>query len=242
MDRVLFAMSQRIEERHSRLIDKKWKGVILPLPPYLVFGGKAFFRSRGSKVVSEGKGKKMKAYVLDSTALLYEPDMIYKMGFGDTVVVPTAVFKAIDLCKNSDNEYEARAARDIARTFDHLGSYLDLVTGAQLRTGTILRTCTKYEKIRDFTDSIDNRVVGTALKLKGQYPYVAVVSRERKMRDVARAHGLKAKNWPFCLTRLDKVSPMAARAAVDQRHKQQGFLTRLLRTLGAIFCEERSGL
>jgi PhoH-like ATPase len=184
----------------------------------------------------------MKAYVLDSTALLYEPDMIYKMGFGDTLVVPTAVFKDIDLCKNSDNEYQARAARNIARTFDQLGSYQDLAAGAQLRTGTILQTCTQYERIRDFGDSVDNRVVGTALRLKEQYRYVAVVSRDRKLRDVARAHGLKAKNYPFYLTGLDKAAPVPARAAAVRQSRPEGFIKWLFRELGAILCEKRSSI
>jgi PhoH-like ATPase len=192
-------------------------------------------------VVSEEKGKKMKAYVLDSTALLYEPDMIYKMGFGDTMVVPTAVFRDIDMCKSNDNEYEARAARDIARTFDQLGAYQDLAAGVQLRTGTILQTCTQYERIRDFGDSVDNRVVGTALRLKGQYKYVAVVSRDRRMREVARAHGLRAKNYPFYLTGLDKAAPVPARAAAVRQSRPEGFIKRLFSMLGLPF-EKRSSI
>jgi predicted ribonuclease YlaK len=189
-------------------------------------------------VVSEGKGKKMKAYVLDSTALLYEPDMIYKMGFGDTLVVPTAVFRDIDMCKNSDNEYQARAARNIARTFDQLGSYQDLAAGAQLRTGTILQTCTQYERIRDFADSVDNRVLGTALRLKEQYRYVAVVSRDRRMREVARAHGLRAKNYPFYLTGLDKVTPVPARAAAVRQSRPESFIKWISVCLGRSFSKK----
>jgi predicted ribonuclease YlaK len=184
----------------------------------------------------------MKAYVLDSSALLYEPDMIYKMGSGDTVVVPTAVFRDIDLCKNSDNEYQARAARDIARIFDQLGSYQDLVAGAQLRTGAILRTCTQYERIRDFADSVDNRVLGTALRLKEQYRYVAVVSRGRRMREVARAHGLGAKNYPFYLTGLDRketVKPVPPKTTAVCQSRPEGFIKWLFRELGAIFSQKR---
>ncbi len=184
----------------------------------------------------------MKAYVLDSSALLYEPDMIYKMGSGDILVVPAAIFRDIDLCKNSDNEYEATAARNIARTFDQLGSYQDLAAGAQLRTGTILRTCTQYERIRDFGDSVDNRVLGTALKLKGQYKYMAVVSRDREMREVARAHRLRAKNYPFYLTGLDKAAPVPARAAAVRQSRPEGFIKWLFRELGAIFFGKRSSI
>ena len=187
----------------------------------------------------------MKAYVVDTGALTYEPDLIYKMGFNDTVVIPTAVIKELDIYKSSEHEFEARAARDVARTLDRLGSYLDLVKGGQLRTGTILRLCTGYEKIEDFGSDIDNRVVGTALKLKGEYGYVAVVSRDRKMRDVARAKGLRAKNWPLSLTRLDKKTPAAPLKVkaeiVRETPKREGFFRRLIRLLAQRFQKRRGG-
>ncbi|MDA8085735.1 MAG: PIN domain-containing protein [Nitrospiraceae bacterium] len=145
----------------------------------------------------------MKAYVLDTSALLYDPDLIYELGAGDMAVIPTAVIKELDIHKKDDDGH-GRAARDIARTLDTLGFYKNLAEGGQLMTGTILRTCTEFKKITDFKSDIDNRVVGTALKLKGSHKYVAVVSRDKEMRDVARAHGLKAKNYPFSLTKLDE--------------------------------------
>lgn len=145
----------------------------------------------------------MKVFVLDTSALLYDPDLIYELGSGDMAVIPTAVIKELDIHKKGDDEH-ARAARDMARTLDILGSYKNFAEGGQLRTGTILRTYTEFKKTTDFKSDIDNRIVGTALKLKGSYKYVAVVSRDREMRDVARAHGLRAKNYPFSLTKLDE--------------------------------------
>ncbi|MDA8170661.1 MAG: PIN domain-containing protein [Nitrospiraceae bacterium] len=187
----------------------------------------------------------MKAYVVDTGALLSEPDLIYKLGFNETVVIPTAVIKELDIHKNSENEYEARAARDVARMLDQLGLYLDLAKGGQLRTGTILRTCTGFEKIRDFGNDIDNRVVGTALKLKGEFGYVAVISRDREMRDVTRAHGLKAKNWPLSLTRMDKAAPAAPEEVktmeIHRPLRKEGLLRRLFRLLMAAFLKSGGG-
>ena len=187
----------------------------------------------------------MKAYVVDTTALLYEPEMIYKMGLDDTVVIPTAVIKELDACKRSEEELKARAARDFARTLDQLGSYQNLAAGARLKTGTILRTCTAFERIRDFESDIDNRIVGAALKLKGEYGYVAVVSRDREMRDVARAKGLRAKNWPLSLTRLDKAAPVASDKVktmeIHRPLRNEGLLRRLFRLLMAAFLKSGEG-
>lgn len=176
----------------------------------------------------------MKAYVIDTGVLLDDPDMINKLGIDQTVIIPTAVIKELDMNKTSQDEHMAKAARQMARTLDHLGSYKDLVAGGQLNTGTILRTCTGYERIGDFGDDIDNRIVGTALKLKSEFRYVAVVSKDRAMRDVARSYGLRAKNYPFYLTSLDKMAPAAAPAPLKTTAPaRESFLRRLLRHLKA---------
>ncbi len=175
--------------------------------------------------------------MIDTGALLYEPDLIYKMNLNDTVVIPTAVIKELDICKSSTVELEARAARDVARTLDQLGSYLDLAKGGQLQTGTILRTFTRYKKIKDLGNDIDNRVVGTALELKGEFNYVAIVSTDEKMRAAARAHGLKAKNYPFSLTKDKVTTPACApkKAQPSMAMRSEGFLGRVIRLIKAVF-------
>ena len=180
----------------------------------------------------------MKAYVIDTSALLDDPELIYSLGSGDMVVIPTAVIKELDIHKKGDDE-SAKSARDVARTLDLLGSYGNLAAGAQLKTGTILGTSTQSKKIKDFTDDIDNRIVGCALKLKGEHRYVAVVSRDRKMRDVARARGLRAKNYPFCLTMLDKTpEPVvvlpAKTATVKPALRKERLFSRIFRGLRAL--------
>ena len=148
----------------------------------------------------------MKAYVIDTSALIEEPELIYKLGAEEVAVIPLAVVKELDINKKSEDTHVASASREVSRTLDLLGSYQNLASGAKLKTGAILKTCTEYEKIGDFgANDIDNRIVGAAMKLKNEYKYVAVVSRDREMRDVARAHGLRAKNYPFSLTKLDEV-------------------------------------
>lgn len=142
---------------------------------------------------------KRKTYVLDTSVLIEDPDVFYKLGRGD-FVIPTAVIKEIDGIKRNPDpeEPKAKAARKVARTLDRLGSYQDISTGARTSSGSTVRICSKYTAIDDLASNADNRIVGTAIKLMEESEdNVILVSTDGNMRNIARSYRIKAENYPF---------------------------------------------
>lgn len=163
---------------------------------------------------------KRKTYVLDTSVVIEDPDVFYKLGDGE-VVIPTAVIKEIDGIKRNPDPEEprAKAARKVARTLDRLGSYQDISTGAITSSGSTVRICNRYTVIDDLASNADNRIVGTAIKLKEESDEkVILVSTDGNMRNIARAYRIRAENYPFylgdsLLNRL-KEKPLAERNPV----------------------------
>jgi PhoH-like ATPase len=142
---------------------------------------------------------KKKIYVLDTSVLIEDPDALYKFK-GNELVIPTAVIKEIDgLKKDPDpDSLRAKAAREVARTLDRLGSYQDISTGAKTSAGTSIRICTQFKAIDDLASNADNRIVGTAIKLKEETDgQVILVSTDGNMRNITRAYKIRAENYPF---------------------------------------------
>ena len=143
--------------------------------------------------------KKKKTYVLDTSVVIEDPDVFYKFGDGD-IVLPTAVIREIDgLKKNPDpDDPRAKAARKVARFLDRLGSREDISIGARTSTGFTVRICSRYTAIDDLASNADNRIVGTAIRLKEECSNnVILVSADGNMRNVTRAYGIRAENYPF---------------------------------------------
>lgn len=137
-----------------------------------------------------------KTYVLDTTVLIYDPDIMFKTGEADWVI-PLAVIREIDGLKNSDKELVAKAARQIARTLDRLGSYGDLAAGVKLPTGRILKIIEGYESIDALASDADNKILGAALLLKNAGENVTLFTMDTNMRTVARVYGIKAEYTPM---------------------------------------------
>lgn len=142
-----------------------------------------------------GKEQK-KTYVLDTTVVLYDPDVFFKTGEADWVI-PLAVIREIDGLKNSDKDLVAKAARQLARTLDRLGSYGDLVKGVRLPTGRTLRVLAEYKRIDVLSSDADNKIVGLALLLKEAGEEVTLFTTDTNMRSTARILGLTAEYSPF---------------------------------------------
>lgn len=140
--------------------------------------------------------EKKKTYVLDTTVLIYDPDIFYKLGEAD-IVVPLAVIKELDGLKNSDNKLVAQAARKISREIDRLGSYGDLIAGMKLPTGPVLRIYKEYVTIDELESENDNKIVGAALKIKGETGNVVkLLTTDNNMRIVARAYSINTEIFP----------------------------------------------
>lgn len=142
-----------------------------------------------------------KIFVIDTSVLIEDPDVFYKLG-GNEIIVPTAVIKELDGLKRhpDPDEHRAKAARQVTRTLDMLGSYQDISTGARTSAGSIVRIYNQYQVIDDLASSADNRIVGTAIKLKEEGTgRVILVSTDGNMRNVTRSYKIKAENYPFYL-------------------------------------------
>ncbi len=91
---------------------------------------------------------KTKTYVLDTSVLINDPDVFYKLG-DNQIIIPTAVIKEIDGLKRNPDPEEPRtkAARKVSRMLDRLGSSQDISTGAKTYAGSTVRISTKYKVI-----------------------------------------------------------------------------------------------
>lgn len=141
-----------------------------------------------------------KIFVVDTSVLINDPDIFCKVG-NNEIVVPTAVIKELDgLKRNPDPEDPtAKAARKVSRILDMLGSHQDISQGAKTPYGSIVRICSRYAFIDDLASNADNRIVGTAIKLRQEIlGNVILVSRDGNMRNITRAYGIDAENYPFC--------------------------------------------
>lgn len=142
-----------------------------------------------------------KIFVIDTSVLIEDPDVLFKLG-GNEIVIPTAVIKELDGLKRhpDPDEHRAKAARQVTRTLDMLGSYQDISTGARTSAGSIVRICNQYKVIDDLASNADNRIIGTAIKLKEEgNGRIILVSTDGNMRNVTRSYKIKAENYPFSL-------------------------------------------
>jgi predicted ribonuclease YlaK len=149
---------------------------------------------------------KKKTFVLDTTVLIYDPDVIFKDGTVD-FVIPMVVIKELDGLKNSDNDTVAKAARQVSRTLDRISSYADLAEGARLATGSTLTVYADYEVVDDLASDADNKILGAAIKLKKKVPNLSLYTTDSNMRVTARLHGIKAEIYPFFPGGSDRVQP-----------------------------------
>lgn len=146
----------------------------------------------------KGRGR---TYVLDTSVLITDPDAFYKLGDSD-IVIPAAVIKEIDGIKRNPDpeEPKAKAARKVARALDMLGSSQDISAGARTSVGSTVRIFTRYATIDDLASNADNRIVGTAIRLKEETDdTIVLVTTDGNMRNITRSYGIRAENYPFFL-------------------------------------------
>lgn len=146
------------------------------------------------------KGKN-NTYVLDTSVLITDPDVFSKLGESQ-LIIPTASIKELDgLKKNPDpDEPRAKAARKVARILDRLGDYQDISVGAKTSWGTTVKICNRYRLIDDLASNADNRIVGTAIRLRDEtQSNVVLLSTDANMRNIARSYGIRAENYPLFL-------------------------------------------
>lgn len=141
--------------------------------------------------IKEDSNVEKKTYVLDTSALLIYPDLMFRLE-GCEVVIPKAVVRELTGLIHHIQKPLAEAAEKVLDTLHFFGG--DLSAGVGLLTGVTLRTYDAYEPIDDLVSAADNRIVGAAISLKNENGgEVIVLSTDTNMRNVARAYGLTAK-------------------------------------------------
>ncbi len=137
--------------------------------------------------------EKRKIYLLDTTVLIENPDIMYELGDAD-VIIPLAVIKEMDGLKNNTENIVAQAARKVGREIDRLGSYGDLLNGIKLSSEPVLKIYTGYDDVDGLISEQDNRIVGAAAKIQRETgKKVILLTTDINMRTVARAYGINAE-------------------------------------------------
>jgi PhoH-like ATPase len=133
----------------------------------------------------------MKVYVLDTSALLAYPDLIFRLQDCE-IVIPEAAVRELHGLRHSNHLLLAEAAEKVLKIPHSVGDRLS--QGVELITGATLRSSSKYERIDDLASTADNRIVGAAISLRRKTgAEVTVLSADTNMRNVARAYGLTAE-------------------------------------------------
>ena len=137
--------------------------------------------------------------VLDTSALVADPDGVFS-AYGDRdLVVPLAVLEELDGLKKRLDPV-GRAAREVLRTIERLRltSGGDLTAPVALAEGGTLRVALNgvdVGRLREHgldEEKADNRIIGVALGLVGRAPSVTVVSADAAVRLKAATFGLEA--------------------------------------------------
>jgi PhoH-like ATPase len=137
--------------------------------------------------------------VLDTSALVADPEGVLDAYGEHDVVVPLAVLEELDGLKKRLDPV-GRAAREVLRTIERLRleSGGGLTEPVGLPSGGTLRVALNgvdVGRLRDHgldEDKPDNRIIGVALGLAGRAPQVTVVSADAAVRLKAATFGLDA--------------------------------------------------
>lgn len=175
-------------------------------------------------------------FVLDTSALVADPDGVFETYGARDVIVPLAVLEELDGLKKRLDPV-GRAAREVLRTIERLrmSSGGNLTVPVALADGGTLRVAINgvdVGRLREHgldEEKADNRIIGVALGLVTRAPKVTVVSADAAMRLKAATFGLEAIEQEVA------VAP-PPRSAGWSEHKVTGGL------IDAIYAGAASGL
>jgi PhoH-like ATPase len=141
-----------------------------------------------------------KNYILDTSALVYDPNAFKKFPYSD-VIIPVAVLEELDKLKKLPNE-AGKNARIAIRMLDEVSNKGDISTGILLDDDVLVKVDTTYV---DFSDPVysnfgdpkygDTRILACAYAMWAAHPEhdVALVSNDINLRIKAKARGMEAE-------------------------------------------------
>jgi len=135
-----------------------------------------------------------KTFVLDTNVLLHDPEALLQFEDND-VVIPLAVIVELDGLKRGHGEIPASARRSL-RLIDDFRRKGDLAAGVELPGKGRIRVDTGDRGMEASSQSADNSIVLTAVRLKVNNPDpVVMVSKDTAVRIKAETLGVSAENY-----------------------------------------------
>lgn len=137
----------------------------------------------------------MKTFLLDTNVLLHDPACL-KVFDDNEIIIPLSVLDELDHAKSRFDEI-GRNARFAIKTLDVLRQNGSLSKGVQFHQSIIRVELNHRGNIPASlsADNVDNRILGTALGLKGDGKNVIVVSKDINLRVKCDALGLTAQDY-----------------------------------------------
>ncbi len=134
---------------------------------------------------------KSQVFVTDTSALIEDPEIFNKLT--GRIVIPLSVIKQLDLQKNSKDEFIARTTRRISRYLDDISAKGNIATGIQINDRTVVNVLESYDRIDILDSAADNKIVGTAKRLKRETGQpIVLLATDKNMRVTARSLGIDA--------------------------------------------------
>lgn len=150
----------------------------------------------------------VKSFVIDTNVFIHKPDAI--LSFRDNeVIVPLWVLEELDKLKTSGDE-KGRNARHAIRIIEEISKKGNINEGVRMENGSILKVVLTHEAdvpVDLRQDSVDNKIILTALTLKKQGRLVFFVSKDINARVKATALGIKAVDYERQKVNLSNLYP-----------------------------------
>ncbi len=139
----------------------------------------------------------MKRFLIDTNVLLHDPKSI-EVFTDNEVIIPISVLDELDQIKIRPDE-KGRNARSVIRRLDELRATGSLNAGVKLPYGSTLRVELNHRAHlpQPLTDSVDNRLIRTALGLQTESPEIPVilVTKDINLRVKCDALGIMAQDY-----------------------------------------------
>jgi PhoH-like ATPase len=141
-----------------------------------------------------------KTYILDTNVLLSDPN--FHRNFQDNdLIVPILVLEELDHHKSRSDEV-GRNCREVSRALDALSEKGSLKNGVVLPNGGTLKVLASETGYNDLLppelikgSSVDNMIIGFALKLRDKFPNAILVSKDINVRVKCASLGLPAEDY-----------------------------------------------
>jgi len=137
-----------------------------------------------------------KRFLIDTNVILHDPKSI-EVFADNEVIIPIPVLDELDQIKVRPDE-KGRNARSVIRRLDELRSLGSLNAGVRLPSGSLIRVELNHRALpQPLIDSVDNRLIGTALGLIQEKPDVPliVVTKDINLRVKCDALGIIAQDY-----------------------------------------------